>query len=146
MKAIITRMNRTLFELETGILIFGIFCQIPISFLKDRVSCSAGLWTGIAAAVFAAFHMWLTLDRGLSMGDKAAGYLSGQNMIRYFVIVAVIILTAVTGIGNPLTAFLGVMGLKVSAYMNFLTKKISRLLYGEEIFPELTEEPAKEQE
>ena len=49
--------------------------------------------------------------------------------------------------GNLLTAFIGVMGLKVSAYLQPVTKKISRAVYGEEILPDIiTENPVDEQE
>lgn len=148
MKTVITKMNRTLFELLTGIVIFGIICQLFVFWVKDRADYSAGLWIGILTAGISAYHMWRSLDRGLDLGEKGAvNYLSRQNIIRYVFITVVLIATAVTGIGNPLSAFLGIMGLKVSAYMNALTRKISKLLYGEEILPELIiEEPACEQE
>lgn len=142
MKEIITRMNRTLFELEVGILIFGAFCQMFVFFLGDKARYSIGLWIGIATAAFAAFHMWWSLDKGLDFSEKAAiSYLSRQNIVRYIIIVAVIVAVAASGIGNPLSAFLGVMGLKAAAYMQFFTKKISRQIYGEEILPDLIEEP-----
>lgn len=147
MKKIITGMNRTLFELETGILIFGVLCQLFAFFIKDRTGSSIGLWIGIVTAGFSAYHMWYSLDKGLDLSEKASvSYLSRQNIIRYLVICAVLILTAVTKIGNPLWAFLGVMGIKASAYMHFLTKKISRLLYGEEILPPIIEEPVEGQD
>ncbi|MGN0376425.1 MAG: hypothetical protein ACI4ED_02200 [Suilimivivens sp.] len=148
MKALILKMNRTLFELETGILIFGIICQLVILPFEERADYSTGLWIGILTALFAAWHMWRGLDRGLDLGEKGAvSYLGRQNIIRYVLIVIILILTAVTGLGNPLTAFIGVMGLKVSAYMQPFTGKISKLLYGEEILPEIIiEEPADEQE
>ena len=131
MKTRILKMNRTLFELETGILIFGILCQLCLLPFAKRGEYSAGLWIGILTAAFAAFHMWRGLDRGLDLGEKGAvSYLSRQNIIRYLIIV-----------------FLGIMGLKISAYMQPFTKKISKLLYGEEILPEIiVEEPADEQE
>lgn len=148
MKTRILKMNRTLFELETGILIFGIFCQLCLLPFGQRAYLSAGLWVGILTAAFAAFHMWRGLDRGLDLGEKeAVTYFSRQNIIRYLVIVLVLILATVSGVANPLTAFLGIMGLKVSAYMQPFTKKISKLLYGEEILPEIiVEEPVDEQE
>lgn len=141
-------MNRTLFELLTGIIIFGIICQMFVFLIEDKADYSAGLWIGVLTAGICAYHMWRSLDRGLELGEKGAvNYLSRQNIIRYVCITAVLIAVAVTGIGNPLSAFLGIMGLKVSAYMNAFTKKISKLLYGEEILPEIIiEEPACEQE
>lgn len=148
MKAFILKVNRTLFELGTGILIFGIFCQFCVLPFQNRISYSIGLWIGILTALFSAWHMWRALDRGLDLDEKGAvSYLSRQNIIRYVLIVIVLILTAVMEWGNPITAFIGIMGLKISAYMQPLTKKISKLLYGEEILPEvIIEEPAAGQE
>ncbi len=147
MKMIIEKVNRTLFELEVGILIFGVVCQMFVFLPKDKAGYSIGLWIGIVTAAVAAYHMWRTLDKGLDFSQKAAvSYMSRQNMLRYALIVLVILLVSVTHIGNPLSAFLGIMGLKASAYMQPVTKKISRCLYGEEILPPMIEEPIDEQE
>lgn len=147
MKKIVETVNRTLFELEVGILIYGVICQLFVFLPKDKAGYSIGLWIGIAAAALAAFHMWYTLDKGLDFDEKSAvGYLARQNIIRYVGIVAVMIAIAVSGMGNPLSAFLGIMGLKAAAYMQPFTKKISKLLYGEEILPALIEEPESNQE
>lgn len=156
MKALILKINRTLFELETGILIFGAVCQLCVLPFKNRISYSYGLWIGILTALFSAWHMWRALDRGLELGEKGApGYLGRQNVIRYVLIVAILIFTAVSRIGDPVAAFAGIMGLKVSAYMQPFTKKISKRIYGGEILPEgitenitetIIEEPAAGQE
>lgn len=147
MKAAITKVNRTLFELETGILIFGIIGQIFVIFLQDKAGYSIGLWLGILIAALAAFHMWFALDKGLSLGERnAAKYIGRHSIIRYSFITVALCLIALSGIANPLSAFLGIMGLKAAAYMQFFTKRISKLIYGEEILPDLIEEPADEQE
>lgn len=152
MRAVITKINRTLFELEIGILIFGAICQIFVVLVDDKTGYSIGLWIGSLMAALSAFHMWYTLDKGLDLGEKGAiGYLSRQNVIRYVGIVLLLIVVAVSGVGNPLSAFLGIMGLKAAAYMQPFTKKLSRLLYGEEILPDIIdinviEEPANGQE
>lgn len=147
MKEKITEMNRTLFELEVGILIFGVVCELFVFLPEDKAGYSIGLWVGILTAAISAFHMWRSLDRGLDFEQKAAvSYLSRQNIIRYLFIVLIIAIVAVTEIGNPLSAFLGIMGLKAAAYMQPLTKKISRCIYGEEILPDLIEEPDQGQE
>lgn len=144
-KIIIERMNRTLFELEVGILIFGAVCQMFVFLLEEKNGYSVGLLVGIAAAAVGTFHMWYTLDKGLDFDEKSAiGYLGRQNVIRYLIYVIVLVAVAVSEIGNPLSAFLGIMSIKASAYMQPLTKKISKLLYGEEILPELIEEPDAE--
>lgn len=148
MKEKIVRINRTLFELEVGILIFGAACQLVGVFLPiDRESYSIGLWMGILIAMVSAFHMWWSLDRALDLEERhAVKNMSTHNILRYFLIAVVFILIAISKIANPLSAFLGIMGLKVSAYMHFITKKISTLVYGEEILPPLIEEPASERD
>lgn len=147
MKEKITRINRTLFELETGILLFGVVCQLFVFLIKDKLSYSLGLWMGILIAVISAFHMWWSLDRALDLPERAAvKSMSIHNILRYLFITAALILIAVSGIANPVSAFLGIMGLKASAYMHFITRKISVVIYGEEILPPLIEEPATEQD
>ena len=128
MKSKITGINRTLFELETGILIFGIICQPFMLLPEDKAGCSAGLWLGILLAAASAFHMWRSLDRALDLEENQAVKTMGlNNVFRYCFIV---------------TAF----ALKASAYMHFITRKISARIYGEEILPPLVEEPANGQD
>lgn len=147
MKEKITRINRTLFELETGILIFGGVCQLFAFWIKDKQAYSVGLWIGVATAMAAAFHMWWSLDRSLDLNEKSAvKRMSSHNMLRYFLIALVLVLVSISEIANPLVAFLGIMSLKVSVYLQFITKKISYFIYGEEILPPLIEEPAEGQD
>lgn len=147
MKEKITRINRTLFELETGIVIFGAVCQVFVFLVEDRAGYGCGLLIGTLTAMLGAFHMWWSLDRALGLPEKAAvKSMSAHNILRYLVIAMVLALTAISGIANPLSAFLGIMGLKASAYMHFITRRISTMVYGEEILPPLIEEPAKGQD
>ena len=147
MKGKITGINRTLFELETGILLFGAVCQLFVFPVKDKAAYRLGLWIGILTAMISAFHMWWSLDHALDLDEKAAvSKMSTHNILRYVAITIVLALTAVSKIANPLSAFLGIMSLKASAYMQFITKRISYLIYGEEILPPLIEEPDKEQD
>ena len=147
MKEKITKINRTLFELEAGILIFGGICQLFVFFVKDRQGYSLGVWMGILIAAVSAFHMWWSLDRALDLEEKnAVKKMSTHNVLRYLFIVAAFALICLGKVANPLAAFLGIMGLKVSAYMQPFTKRISTFIYGKEILPELIEEPAEEQD
>ncbi|MCI8614894.1 ATP synthase subunit I [Parablautia intestinalis] len=142
MKEKIIRINRTLFELETGILIFGAVCQLFAFLTKDKAGYSLGLWLGILTAAVSAFHMWWSLDRALDFPEKeAVKSLSTHNILRYGFITAVLMLIAVSGRADPLAAFLGIMGLKASAYMHFITQKVSKKIYGEEDILRPAEEP-----
>ena len=145
MKERITRMNRSLFELETGILIFGIAGQLILFFFAGRGLYSAAWWIGIATAAVCAVDMWWALDRGLDLGRQgAAKKIMVHYMIRYVVIAIVLVIVALTDTLNPLITFAGVMGLKIGAYLNFFAKKVSTWIYGEEILPDLVEIPEEE--
>jgi len=125
----IKRVNETLVELLMGILFFGIVSQFTgMWFVKSIVAYSSGLWIGILLAMLAGIHMWWSLDRNLTMNadnEKAAvAYSTRSNLIRYFVIIIVFLVLCLTDFSYPLAAFLGIMGLKIGAYLQPLMKKI----------------------
>ena len=47
------------------------------------------------------------------------------NLIRYLIVIIILGILMVTEIGNPIAAFVGVMGLKVSAYLQPIFQKLS---------------------
>lgn len=53
-----------------------------------------------------------------------------QYVLRYLVVVAVFFATAYFEIGNVIVAFVGVMGLKVGAYVQPFTHKVILKLLG----------------
>lgn len=126
MKEKIADVNKTLLELIAGIFIYGIICQV-VGFIlvEDRFSYSTGLWIGIITAIAAAIHIWKSLDRALDFDEGTAGKkMQAQSVIRYVIIVIVMGLTMISGVTNPLAAFLGIMGLKVAAYLQPFTHKL----------------------
>lgn len=129
------RIDRTLLELCIGILCWGIICQaIGIWFVKDKSGYSIGLWLGVATAAAAAVHMWWGLNKALDFSqDSAVKVMTKYNIIRYFLIVFVLAFLMISGFANPLSAFLALMGLKVSAYIQPFTHKICSKFYKEDI-------------
>ena len=124
------KIDATLFDLCLGIFLYGIVCQIVILFFSHTPGYSIGLWIGIVLAIAGSVHMWWALDRSLDMASKDATKTVGaQYLIRYFILVAVMALLAVSGFANPLFAFLGYMGMKVSAYMQPFTRRISSKVF-----------------
>jgi hypothetical protein len=126
----IRKINKALPLLLLGIIAFGIICQIVGLFLiNDKADYSIGLWVGVLTAIFMAFHMAISLNNSVELGEKAArSAATRHNIIRYLVVVIVMLVLVLTKIGNPLAAFLGIMGLKVSAY---LAPLLSRLTHHE---------------
>lgn len=118
------KINETLSELIIGILLSAAFCQISIVWLVERKAWySAGLWLGAALAVFCGVHMYRSIDMAFDFGADAGKILQKKSIQRYLIIVILLGILMVTEIANPLSAFLGLMGLKVAAYIQPFTHK-----------------------
>lgn len=123
------KINETLLELLMGILLFTIVCQLVGMWLvPEMAKYSIGLWIGALLAMASAMHMWWSLDRNLTINadnEKGAqAYSIRSNMIRYVVILGIFLILCLTDFSYPLAAFLGIMGLKIGAYLQPLMKKI----------------------
>ncbi len=114
-----TGCNRTLYELMCGIVLFELVCFFAgIWFVPRKGFCALGLFLGMLTAFAMAYHMSWTFDRYLGLAQKqAARMVTLQALIRYFAVAAVLFTILFTKIANPLTAFLGIMGLKIGAYL-----------------------------
>lgn len=121
-------MNAALPGLLLGIFLFGVLLEIVgIFFVNDKTNYSIGLWIGVATAFFMAFHMAFSLNQVVERGVKGAqAQATRHNIIRYFIVVIILGILMVTKIGNPLAAFAGIMGLKVSAYLQPVFLKMSQ--------------------
>ena len=132
MKAGISRireLNSALPGLIIGILAFGALCQAAGFFLvSDKADFAIGLWIGVGIAIFMSFHMAHSLNSAVERDVKGAQAAAiRQNLIRYLVVVIVFGILMLTRTGNPLAAFLGVMGLKFSAYVQPIFSKRTSL-------------------
>ncbi len=124
------KIDPTLFELCLGIVLYGIVFQLVLLFFFREFSYSAGLWIGIILAVAGSIHMWWSLNRGLDQAARGAARTVGANsLIRYFVLVVIMIGLIYTDFANPIFAFCGYMGMKVSAYMNPWMRRISLKIF-----------------
>ena len=85
--------------------------------------------------------MCRTLDRALLCGSDASGIVTRGYLFRYFLVAAVLVVIAVTGVMEPLVFFLGYMSLKVTAYLQPITHKLCNKL-----FHEVDPEPVPEEE
>ena len=126
MKEKIVGVNRTLLELIFGIFFYGIICQVIGGLLvEDKLSYSSGLWIGIITAVAAAIHMLYSIERVLDFDEGTSQKkMQAQSIIRYAGIVIIMGIVMINGVTSPLAAFLGLMGLKVAAYLQPFTHKL----------------------
>lgn len=120
------KINETLGELFAGIGASGaLFWFVFIWFVRDRISYSIGLWIGVLLAGFLAWHMWKTLDEALGLGVSGAEkVMRKQSLLRYALVIAVLAVLMYTDAADPLAAFLGIMTLKVAAYLQPVTHKV----------------------
>lgn len=107
------------------ILAFGILCEmIIVWFIEDKLAFSLGLSIGILLAMLATIHMWWALDKAMGLEASAQKIVLTHNMLRYGIILVVFVIICMTDFINPLAAFLGIMSLKVGAYLQPFTDKI----------------------
>ena len=77
--------------------------------------------------------MYHSLDRALDLdAGSASKKIQVQSIIRYVFIVIIMGITMVNGYTNPLAAFLGIMGLKVAAYLQPFTHKLIIRFFAKE--------------
>ena len=124
--------NRTLLEMQIGMVFFGLACQIVGALLvKNQMAYAASLWFGVAFAFAASIHMYRTLEKALWLGKDAPAAVTRGYIFRYAMVAAVAILLCMTEAMNPLFFFLGYMSLKVTAYIQPITHKLCNKLFRE---------------
>ena len=120
------RLNQALPELLLGIFLYGIVIQLAgVWFVEDKVRYSSGLWIGIFTAMGMAYHIAKVIAEMVVYQDEAKVRMrvTAQSLLRYVVVVAIFAIMMYFDLGNLFTAFIGVMGLKISAYMQPLLHK-----------------------
>lgn len=127
------KKNRTLLEMFTGILFWGIVCQIVGAiFVHSRLYYAVSLWFGILLALISTVHMYRCLDRALDYDEKDASKLILRGyIIRYVSFAVILCITMITEIMNPLVVFLAYMGLKVTAFLQPITHKLCNKVFHE---------------
>ncbi len=114
------RLNEALPELLLGILLYGIVIQVAGVWLaEDKLRYSSGLWIGILTAMGMAYHIARIIAETIDCVDahKARIQITAKGILRYAAVVIVFTVTMYFDLGNLITLFLGVMGLKISAYL-----------------------------
>ena len=121
------RINPALPQLIVGILLYGIVIQITgMWFVNDKQAYTLGLWIGIALAIGMAINMAIvSLDAVDAAATTGRTVRTGfWSVLRYVVVVGVFVAAWYFELANPLIMFLGLMGLKVSAYLQPMFHKI----------------------
>lgn len=127
--AMLKRLNEALPGLVLGIIIYGVLLQLTGVWLaEDRLRYSSGLWIGIGCALFMAVHIAVSIEDAVCIGteDGAKKKAVAGAMLRYVVVLAVLLVTFYFNLGMVLPALLGVLGLKISAYLQPLIRRLQK--------------------
>lgn len=120
------RINPLLSDMILKLILYGLIIQFTgVWFVQNKLSYSIGLWIGIVVAAVMAINMSvIILDTVESSRQKRASIKNAvYAAIRYISVIAVIVITNTFHLGNLITLFLGIMGLKAAAYMQLFTHK-----------------------
>jgi hypothetical protein len=125
------RINDILPELILGIFIYGIIIQLTgVWFFKDKLLYTTGLWFGVLIAMGMAVHMAVIILDTVDMAieKKAKRTTTLFSLLRFIVVIVIFLLVAYFKLGNVILMFIGVMGLKASAYFwPFTHKYVSKI-------------------
>ena len=122
------RINDALPGLVAGIILYGIIIQITgVWFVEDRVSYSIGLWYGITIAIGMAINLAKVIFDSVTIyGEENANRrIIMKSVMRYAVVVILFFILGYFKFGSLYTALIGILGLKVSAYVQPLFQKIA---------------------
>ena len=120
------RLNDALPDLVLGIIVYGVLAElIGVWFVTDKVRYSTGLLIGISLAVGMAIHIAVVIRDAVEIyGEHGArNRVIAKSLLRYVVVVIVFF-------GNLFSAFIGVLGLKIAAYLTPFTHKVISKLEG----------------
>ena len=126
-------MNEALPGLVVTILLYGLVIELAgVWFVEDKMKYSIGLWYGVAIAVGLAINLAMVIFDAVTMGDSehANRRIIAKCLLRYFVVAVLLIILGYFHFGNLFTAFLGVLGLKIGAYLQPLFEKAAGRLFG----------------
>lgn len=123
--------EETLKELLCGMICYGVAAQI-ICLLIDRnhlMYTSLGLWIGVGAGALMGIHMKRNIEDALDYDERGAvKHMRKGYVFRYAVVALLFGATVYFEIGNPITLLVGVMGLKIGAYIQPMTHKVLQKL------------------
>ncbi len=120
------RLDPILPELVAIILAYGVIVELAgVWWVDDKLRYTTGLFIGIGLALFLSINIaasiWGMLDVRNKKGQIGVAI---KAVMRYFVVVIVSLIMGYFNLGNILTWFVGVMGLKVAAFAQPLIHKV----------------------
>lgn len=116
---ILENSKKTLKRLLLGILVYAVpFTIAGVLLVNNSVSYVIGLVIGCILSAFIAIHLYKSLDYCLDLDPESAEKaMKKKTMIRFFImLLAVGTSFCFPKVIDPIGLFIGMMGLKISAY------------------------------
>lgn len=122
------KINESLPDLLIGILIFGLFAELlPVWFLERKLYYSIGLLIGLFVAALSAWHMAYSIDNAVGYDEgTATKQMQKGSSLRYGFWLITLGVLIIFDFASPIAAFVGMISLKVSAYLAPFTHKLFR--------------------
>ncbi len=128
-----TKPNETLLELWFGSAAFTLVALLAaIWFVKDKTAYALGILLGCLVSCYLAYHMARNIEKALDNEAGAERIMRISSLLRYGLIVLVLIAAYYVPYVNPIATFVGLMGLKVAAYLQPFTHKIFSFFHKKE--------------
>lgn len=127
------RLNDALPGLLLGILVYGVLVElVGVWFVDDKLRFTSGLVIGIALACGMAINIAVVLQDAVDVygESRAQAKIVSKSVLRYAVIVVVFFIMMKFNLGNIYSAFIGVIGLKISAYLQPFAHKCIQKIQG----------------
>lgn len=120
------KINRMGKELLIGNIIYYIIGQIIILCVAERkFYISFGFFLGVLISTCMVIHMAVVIEQAMCFNEKGAEtHIRKTTAIRMVLVMVALIIIGLTDIGNIVAAVMGVMALKVSAYLQPFTHKV----------------------
>ncbi len=117
-------------NLIIGIAIYGLIVQGIVLFVSEMVLFhSIGLWIGIVIGISMMIHMKRSIEDALDIGEEnASKHMIKKSVVRNSIVVVAFLVLGYAQIGSILTALIGVLGLKISVYLQPYIYKVRRNL------------------
>lgn len=129
------RENRTLRELLIGTWLFGAIIEIVLAvFFPPILYRTIGLLFGLVAAGGMAIHMAYCIELTVCLDEKGANsYVRKTTIIRYIAVCVLLVVLALSKIGDPVSYVIGALSLKVGAYFQPIVNKLIRVIKKEDL-------------
>ncbi len=128
----LNRLSLLVKELLAAIVLYGLITEIVVIIVaQDKIFYTIGLTVGLIAAAGMCIHMQMSLEDAIDIGEGGAEkHIRKTYGIRMTVVLLIMGLMYYFNLGSILMYFVGIMSLKVAAYLQPFTHKYFQKYIG----------------